>query len=72
MPRSSSSSKRGDEAQIQIDSALEPHVSFGESKDQRSLERQLVRKLDLRISMLLVLNMLNNVRDIRPLLGRKY
>ncbi|KAL5514207.1 hypothetical protein ACEPAG_2295 [Sanghuangporus baumii] len=53
--------KDDDVASIHVSNVATPHLGLGDSEDQRILEHRLVRKLDCRISMLLILNILNNI-----------
>ncbi|KAL5476955.1 hypothetical protein ACEPAI_3141 [Sanghuangporus weigelae] len=53
--------KDDDVESIHVSNVATPHLGLGDSEDQRILEHRLVRKFDCRISMLLVLNILNNI-----------
>ena len=58
------------ERDIEENEIMKPHVSnegdeeFGGTKARQALERKLLRKLDLRMSILIVIYILNYVRNI--------
>ena len=56
-------------AKVAVDGVKpDPDAEFGGSEERQKLERKLLRKLDMRMSILVVIYILNYVRGTVPIL----
>lgn len=56
-------SKVVDDQQLHDETPLDPDEEFGGTENRLMIEKRLLRKLDLRVSILVVIYILNYVRD---------